>query len=136
MRPEELIAAAELNVLVPIPVDRSTLPQESPLAVELLLKTCGGLLLLDTTLHKPVIRFSHLSVQEYLETPNEIWMLALLTRNFWLPNLAYGRFNHLWSFPFTSTLRTTGLGIAGHIKTLCYPRQITRTLSTSCVSHF
>jgi len=57
LKPGELVAAAELNPS--IPVDRPTLLQVSTLVVELLLKICGGLLLLDTTLD--VVRFSHLS---------------------------------------------------------------------------
>ena len=69
LTPTELVAAAELNPS--IPVDSSIPFQRSVLAVELLIQSCAGLLLLDTTLN--VIRFSHLSAQEYLETRSEAW---------------------------------------------------------------
>ena len=69
LKPGELVAAAELNPSS-VPVDSFTPSQESALEVELLIQSCKGLLLLDITLN--VVRFSHLSVQEYLETRNEI----------------------------------------------------------------
>jgi len=74
LTPAELVAAAELNPS--LPVDSSSPSQESSLPVELLIQSCEGLLLLDTTLH--VVRFSHLSVQEYLETRNGIWDIGLV----------------------------------------------------------
>jgi len=74
LRPEELVAAAELNPA--IAVGSCALSQESTLEVELLIQSCGGLLLLDTTLN--VVRFSHLSVQEYLETRSETWDVSVI----------------------------------------------------------
>jgi len=69
LKPEELVAAAELNPSS-IPVEGSAPSQELPLEIDLLIQSCGGLLLWDMKLN--VVRFSHLSVQEYLETQNEI----------------------------------------------------------------
>jgi len=69
LKPQDRIAAAELNPSTA--VDGAVSSYESTLEVDLLIQTCKGLLLLDTTLG--VVRFSHLSVQEYLETKNEIW---------------------------------------------------------------
>jgi len=74
LRPQELVAAAELNPHISV---NSTGPsQESTLPVELLIQSCEGLLLLDTGLN--VVRFSHLSVQEYLETRSEIWDVSVI----------------------------------------------------------
>ncbi|KAF8417658.1 ankyrin repeat-containing domain protein [Tirmania nivea] len=73
LKPEELIAAVELNPS--ILKHSSTSLQESTLAVELLIQSCQGLLLLDTTLC--VVRFAHLSVQEYLEIRNEVWGVSI-----------------------------------------------------------
>jgi len=74
LTPGELVTAVELNP--PIHVDITSPPQGPTLAVELLIQSCEGLLLLDTTLG--VVRFSHLSVQEYLETPNKIWDIRVV----------------------------------------------------------
>ena len=74
LKPGELVAAAELNPA--ISVDSSATSLESTLVVELLIQSCEGLLLLDTRLD--VVRFSHLSVQEYLETRNEIWDVSVI----------------------------------------------------------
>ena len=72
LKPAELVAAAVLDPSISIedpnshiPVDSSAPPPEPTLAVEVLIQSCEGLLLLDTTLG--VVRFSHLSVREYLE---------------------------------------------------------------------
>ena len=66
LKPDELIAAAELD-----PALSTTLGLE--LDIDQLIHICGGLLLQDNQLG--VIRFSHLSVQEYLETEsmNKYW---------------------------------------------------------------
>jgi len=74
LTPQELIAAAELNP--PRSWDSPAPPQDSALAVELLIQSCEGLLLLDTALN--VVRFSHLSAQEYLEIQNEIWDVGVI----------------------------------------------------------
>ncbi|KAF8417666.1 ankyrin repeat-containing domain protein [Tirmania nivea] len=72
LRPRELVVAAQLSPSTS--GDSSLLSGESMLAVELLIQSCEGLLLLDTRLD--VVRFSHLSVQEYLETNNQIWDIS------------------------------------------------------------
>ncbi|KAF8417649.1 ankyrin repeat-containing domain protein [Tirmania nivea] len=74
LEPRELIAAAELNPSTSVGSSASF--QQSTLGVELLIESCRGLLLLDTKLD--VVRFSHLSVQEYLETQNEIWNVSVI----------------------------------------------------------
>ena len=68
LEPHELIAAAELN-----PASSTTIVPE--LDIDQLIHFCGGLLLLDKQLGVGVMRFSHLSVQEYLETEsmNKYW---------------------------------------------------------------
>ena len=76
LQPEELVVAAELNPS--ISVAGSAPAQQTALPVELLVQSCGGLLLLDTTSDVPVVRFSHLSVQEYLETQNEAWHIGVI----------------------------------------------------------
>ena len=79
LTPTELIAAAELNPPRSISAQSITVAapsQESALAVELLIHSCEGLLLLDKQLG--VVRFSHLSVQEYLETRNDIWDVTVI----------------------------------------------------------
>ena len=68
LKPAELVTAAELNPSL-IPVGSAS-SHESALEVELLIQSCEGLLVLDITLD--VVRFSHLSVQEYLEAQNTI----------------------------------------------------------------
>jgi len=73
LKPKGLVAAALLNPS--IPPDSPAPLKESALPVELLIQSCAGLLLLDTTLD--VVRFSHLSVQEYLETRNDIWDVTI-----------------------------------------------------------
>ncbi|KAF8417576.1 hypothetical protein EV426DRAFT_699665 [Tirmania nivea] len=72
LKPRELIAAAQLS---PSTRDSSYSSQQLTLAVELLIQSCEGLLLLDTTLY--VVRFAHLSVQEYLEIRNEVWDVSV-----------------------------------------------------------
>jgi len=69
LKPDELIEAAELD---PATVADSVAP-EVTLDIDLLIQLCGGLLLWDKKID--VIRFSHLSVQEYLETEsmNKHW---------------------------------------------------------------
>ena len=74
LKPRELVAAAELDPSISI--DNATESQESTLTVEPLIQSCGGLLLLDTKLD--VVRFSHLSVQEYLETRNGKWDVTII----------------------------------------------------------
>ncbi|RPB27784.1 hypothetical protein L211DRAFT_778835, partial [Terfezia boudieri ATCC MYA-4762] len=77
LRPAELIAAAELNP--PRSISAHNFPatsEVSTLGVEVLIHSCEGLLLLDKQLD--VVRFSHLSVQEYLETQNEIWDVNII----------------------------------------------------------
>ena len=71
LKPDELIAAADLDPTVV--VETTALVPELTLDIDLLIKFCGGLLLRDKQLD--VIRFSHLSVQEYLETEslNKNW---------------------------------------------------------------
>jgi len=76
LEPTVLVAAAQVNPHVP--VNGSAPSQESTLAVELLIQSCEGLLLLYTTWYPDVVRFSHLSVQEYLETGNEIWDIGII----------------------------------------------------------
>ncbi|KAF8417654.1 hypothetical protein EV426DRAFT_709670 [Tirmania nivea] len=72
LTPSELVAAAELHPSTSIAAHKFHAPsQQTTLAVELLIHSCEGLLQLDKQLD--VVRFSHLSVQEYLETGNEIW---------------------------------------------------------------
>ena len=68
LEPNELIAAAELDPAL----DTALLPA-AELDIYRLIQFCGGLLLRDNQLD--VIRFSHLSVQEYLETEsmNKYW---------------------------------------------------------------
>jgi len=67
LAPQQLIAATEINL--------STSPDhttpESSLDAELVVHVCGGLVLLDQELQ--VMRFAHLSVQEYLETRDDSW---------------------------------------------------------------
>ena len=67
----ELIAAAKLDPATA--VDSTTQAPALTLDIDLLIHLCGGLLLWDKQLD--VIRFSHLSVQEYLETElmNQYW---------------------------------------------------------------
>ena len=72
LKPSEFVAAAELNPSMPV---GSCAPSQES-ALEQLLQSCEGLLLLDTALN--VVRFSHLSVQEYLETQNEIWDVSAI----------------------------------------------------------
>ena len=75
--PAELVAAAELNPPRSVSAHNPPVPLQKPtLAVELLIHSCEGLLLLDKQLD--VVRFSHLSVQEYLETRNEIWGISVM----------------------------------------------------------
>jgi len=77
LTPAELVAATELNP--PRCITPHNFPgpsRESALAVELLIHSCGGLLLQDTQLG--VVRFSHLSVQEYLETRNDVWGVSVI----------------------------------------------------------
>lgn len=74
LTPQELIAAAELNPS--LSVDSPAPSQDSALALDLLIHSCEGLLLLNTTLD--VVRFSHLSAQEYLEMPNEMWNVSII----------------------------------------------------------
>jgi len=74
LKPGELVVAAELDPS--IAVDYTAPSQELMLAVEQLIQCCEGLLILDKTLD--VVRFSHLSVQEYLEWRNEIWDIGLV----------------------------------------------------------
>ncbi|RPB20390.1 hypothetical protein L211DRAFT_792229, partial [Terfezia boudieri ATCC MYA-4762] len=63
LKPDELAAAVELD---PSMAMDSPTPSQGPiLEVDLLIHCCGGLILLDNQLD--VVRFSHLSVQEYLE---------------------------------------------------------------------
>ena len=83
LKPGELVAAAEIDPQRSISVHNSPVlsrqakaSQESTLTVEALIQCCEGLLLLDTGLG--VVRFSHLSVQEYLETRNEIWNVNVI----------------------------------------------------------
>ena len=76
LNPSELAAAAELNPSMS--VDSSAPTQEPTLEVELLIQSCEGLLLLDTTWYPHVVRFSHLSVQEYLETRNDVWDIGVV----------------------------------------------------------
>ena len=73
LNPKELIAAAELDLATVIDSVAGALAPELTLDIELLIQLCGGLLLWDKKLD--VIRFSHLSVQEYLETEsmNKHW---------------------------------------------------------------
>jgi len=73
LTPQELIAAVELNPSLSL--DSSAPSHNSALAVELLIQSCEGFLLLDTVLN--VVRFSHLSAQEYLEMPNEMWHVSI-----------------------------------------------------------
>ena len=73
LQPGVLVAAAQVNPSTPVPLDSSL---ESVLAVDLLIQSCKGLLLLDSTLG--VVRFSHLSVQEYLETQNKTWDIGFV----------------------------------------------------------
>jgi len=63
LHPRELVAATEVDPSS-TPLDH-TVP-DSSLDVELVIHVCGGLILLDYELD--VMRFAHLSVQEYLET--------------------------------------------------------------------
>ena len=71
LKPDELIAAAELDPATAI--DTTALAPEETLDIDLLIQFCGGLLMHDKG--GDVIRFSHLSVQEYLETEsmNKYW---------------------------------------------------------------
>ena len=76
LSPEELVTATELNPSSPSldrPAnDQSLQPVPQPsLDIELVVHICGGLILLDQELE--VMRFAHLSVQEYLETRNNSW---------------------------------------------------------------
>jgi len=68
LKPQELVAATEINPSS-TPLDH-TVP-DSSLDVELVVHVCGGLILLDHELD--VMRFAHLSVQEYLETRKNSW---------------------------------------------------------------
>ena len=67
LKPEELVAATQ--------IDPSTSPGctllEPSLDVERVVHVCGGLIILDHELQ--VMRFAHLSGQEYLETRNGSW---------------------------------------------------------------
>ncbi|RPB27788.1 hypothetical protein L211DRAFT_802384, partial [Terfezia boudieri ATCC MYA-4762] len=77
LTPTELVAAAELNP--PRSISAHNVPatsEVSTLGVEVLIHSCEGLLLLDKQLD--IVRFSHLSVQEYLETRNEIWDVNII----------------------------------------------------------
>ncbi|KAF8427603.1 ankyrin repeat-containing domain protein [Terfezia claveryi] len=77
LTPAELVAAAELNPPRSISAHNFPVNSElSTLAVEVLIHSCEGLLVLDKQLD--VVRFSHLSVQEYLETRNEIWDVNII----------------------------------------------------------
>ena len=67
LKPEELIAATEIDPSTP-PVHA---PSESSLDVDLVIHVCGGLIIRDHELK--VMRFAHLSVQEYLETRKDSW---------------------------------------------------------------
>ena len=71
LKPQELSMAAELDTETV--VDSTALEPELPLDINQLIDLCRGLLLWDKQLD--VIRFSHLSVQEYLETQsmNQHW---------------------------------------------------------------
>ena len=92
LTPGELVAAAELNPSMS--VDCSTPPQESTLVVELLIQSCEGLLLLDTKLN--VVRFSHLSVQEYLETRNGAWDISVIDAQLFVSESC------LWTLQYSS----------------------------------
>jgi len=76
LEPHELVAAAEINPSS-TPPDRPADDQllhpapEPSLDIELVIHVCGGLILLDQELR--VMRFAHLSVQEYLETRKDSW---------------------------------------------------------------
>jgi len=67
LKPQELVTATELNPS--IPPDRTA--SEPSLDAELVIHVCGGLILVDHELD--VMRFAHLSVQEYLETRKDSW---------------------------------------------------------------
>src|SRR4029077_2423424 len=71
LTPNELITAAELDRATVVDGD-GPVPEQT-LDIDLLLHFCRGFLLWDKQLG--VIRFSHLSVQEYLETEsmNQYW---------------------------------------------------------------
>ncbi|KAF8417668.1 hypothetical protein EV426DRAFT_645734, partial [Tirmania nivea] len=92
LKPTELVVAVQLNPS--ISMDSSHPSQESALAVELLIQSCEGLLLLDTTLD--VVRFSHLSVQEYLETWNSIWDISIIDTQLFVSESC------LWTLQYSS----------------------------------
>jgi len=76
LKPQELVAATGINPSS-TPLDRPADDQllhpapDLSLDIELVVHVCGGLILLDHELE--VIRFAHLSVQEYLETRQDSW---------------------------------------------------------------
>jgi len=74
LRPQELVAAAELNPSRPLVNPAPS--QDSALALELLIQSCEGFLVLDTALN--VVRFSHFSAQEYLDMQNEMLDVSLI----------------------------------------------------------
>jgi len=73
LKPGELVVAAQLNPSMQVSVAGSAPTLDPTLTAELLIHSCKGLLLLDTKLD--VVRFSHLSVREYLEAQNETWVI-------------------------------------------------------------
>ena len=88
LKPRELIAAAELNPSLTVSSSCYP-PQESALEVEQLIQSCEGLLLLDSTLD--VVRFSHLSVQEYLEIRSETWDVSVVEAELFVSESCLGR---------------------------------------------
>jgi len=76
LKPQELVAATELNPLSTQPgraVQSSQPPQGPLLDLELVIHVCGGLVLLDQ--EAEVMRFAHLSVREYLEVRKDSWSI-------------------------------------------------------------
>jgi len=109
LRPEELVTAAELDPAAPL--GSSVLPQESVLAVDLLIQSCEGLLLLDRGL----------TVASQSKNTSRLemgyGMLASPTRSFLCLSLVCGRCKHLESHHCTTMPHAAGSCTAGYIKT-------------------
>ncbi|KAF8418001.1 ankyrin repeat-containing domain protein, partial [Terfezia claveryi] len=67
LKPQELVTAVKLDPTKPLK-STSAPQQQSSVEVDIVINSCGGLISWDKTLN--VIRYSHLSVQEYFEMNN------------------------------------------------------------------
>ena len=72
LSPQELVAAAELDPATLLQ-NTSANTKRRQLDIDQVIQLCGGFILQDMKLG--VMRFTHLSVREYLETKNEMWSI-------------------------------------------------------------